>query len=859
MQTRRSLAPLLLVPLVLVVPLVLLPAVAGAANWPEHPQLRAVRAETAPRIDGDLSDPAWRDAPEFTGFTQHDPVDTEPATLPTGVKIVYDDQAIYFGLRMEDTAPPTGRLTRRDDFAESDFVSINLDPQLDRLSGNAFTVNPSNVQVDTVLYDDIREDPSWDGVWESATEVGPRGWSAELRIPFSQLRFPDRPVQVWGVNITRRTQRIAELVRIVNTPKGQSGFVSHFADIVGIEGIHRGRPLELLPYAVARADLRSGVDPDDPLVARRETGLEGGLDLKLGLTSTLTLTGTVNPDFGQVEVDPAVVNLSEFETFYPEKRPFFTEGASLFGFGGSPAPARFNFIDPPSVFYSRRIGRAPQLVPSADFVDAPSSTRILGAAKVTGRSGGGWSLGILDALTDEESARFARDGERGRVVVEPRTNYFVSRVARESTAGSRIGLVLTSVDRQLDGATDALRRQAVTAGIDGFTRFRERTWILEGYALGSRIAGSARSITLAQSAPARYYQRPDASHVAFDPTRTSLAGWGARAVLTKATGLWRPIVALQAYSPGFETNDAGYLQRTDLVSADAVLLRVDETVTERFRETTSWLATWQNSNFAGDVLERGIYAHAEARLTNYWEPYVEAYLVDEALSDRLTRGGPLARTPAGWHAGAGLQSDRRKAFYFDLDASAEESDDGSFSRALSIELHARPASNVELTLEPSYERGHERNQYLAAFDDPAATGTYGRRYLFAEIERRTFELAARVDWTLDPRLSFQLYLQPFVATGDYHDPHALVAAGGRDYVPWPDAGRDPDFDLRSLRGSAVVRWELRPGSALYVAWNENRAGTEARGDFALGRDLGAILDQPSHDVVIVKLSYWLPL
>lgn len=850
MSGLRSFAALLLV----------FPAVAAhAANWPEHPQLRAVRTETAPRIDGDLGDPAWRDAPEFADFTQHDPDDTQPATLPTGVKIVYDDHAIYFGVRMADTAVPTGRLTRRDDFSQSDFVSINLDPQLDRLSGNAFTVNPSNVQVDTVLYDDVGEDSSWDGVWESATRVGPTGWSAEVRIPFSQLRFPDRPVQVWGVNITRRTLRINELVRIVNTPKGQTGFVSHFADIVGIEGIHRGRPLELLPYAVARGDSRSRVDPDDPLLAERETRLDGGLDLKYALTSTLTLSGTVNPDFGQVEVDPAVVNLSEFETFYPEKRPFFTEGASRFGFGGSPANARFNFIDPPSVFYSRRIGRSPQLFPRADFVDAPTQTRILGAAKLTGRVGRGWSLGLLDALTDEETARFVLDGEGGRAVVEPTTNYLVTRVAKETSPGSRIGLILTSVDRRLDDSTDALSRGALTAGIDGYTTFGDRSWILEGYAIGSRIEGSERAIALAQAAPTRYYQRPDASHVELDPTRTSLTGWGARAVLTRATGVWRPIVSVQAYSPGFETNDAGFMQRTDLVSADAVLLYIDETVTDRFREKDLQLATWQNSNFDGDVLERGLYAQISGTLANYWEPSAELYVIDEALSDRLTRGGPLARTPGARHAAAGLSSDRRKAFYFDLGGEIDDSDDGSYSRSLSLSLHARPASNLELSLEPSYERAYEYSQYLTAFDDPEAGATYGRRYLFAELEQHTFELATRVDWTLSPRLSCQLYFQPFLASGDYHDVHALVAAGTRDYEPWDYDGPEPDFNFRSLRGSAVLRWEFRPGSTLYVAWNENRAGADPRGDFDLGRDFAAIPDQPSHDVVIVKVSYWLPL
>ncbi len=833
---------------------------AHAANWPEHPRLHAVRVAHGPKVDGDLSDPQWEKAPAFTDFTQHDPDDTRPATLPTSVRIVYDDHAIYFGLKMVDTDPPTARLARRDNFTQADFVSINLDPQLDRLSGNAFTVNPSNVQVDTVLYNDVGEDPSWDGVWDSATRIVADGWTAEVRIPFSQLRFPDKPVQVWGINITRRTTRTNEMVRIVNTPKGQTGFVSHFADIVGIEGIRRGRPLELLPYVVTRGDLRSRVDPADPLISSRETSADAGLDLKYALTSTLTLSGTLNPDFGQVEVDPAVVNLTEFETFYPEKRPFFTEGASLFSFGGSPAPSHINFIDPPSVFYSRRIGRSPQLPPDSPFADVPSQTRILGAAKVTGRVAGGWSLGVLDALTDTEHARFVTaDGEIDRAVVEPMSNYFVSRVTKETAPGSRLGLIFTSVDRRQDGETSVLRNGAQSGGIDGYTTFGDRNWILEGFALGTRIEGSAESIALAQTAPVRYYQRPDASHVKYDPTRDSLEGWGGMAMLSRAKGVWRPIVSVQAYSPGFETNDVGFMQRTDLVSAHAVMQYVNETVTKRFRERNVRVGTWQNSNFDGDTLERGILAEVFGTLANYWQPRLESYFWQEAFSDRLTRGGPLAKVPGGAHVELGLESDDRKTFWFDLNGEIERSGDGSYVHSVDVDLSARPASNLQVSLEPSYSRSHEYAHYLTAFDDPAATATYGRRYLFAELEQHVFELATRVDWTLTSRLSFQLYVQPFIAAGDYHDPRALLAARTREYAPYAYNGAQPDFNLRSLRGSAVLRWEFRPGSALYVAWNENRAGFAPSGEFRLGHDISAIPDAPSHDVFIVKMSYWLPM
>ncbi len=778
----------------------------------------------APVIDGDLSDPAWKDAPEFTDFTQHDPDDGKPATQRTSVRIVYDDSAIYFGAKMSDAQRPSAQLARRDTFnGSTDFLSINIDPQLDRLSGNAFTVNPLNVQVDTVLYNDIGEDPTWDGVWASATRIVDDGWVAEVRIPFSQLRFPDRQAQVWGLNITRRTARTNEIVRIVNTPKGQTGFVSHFADIAGIEGIHRGRPLELVPYAVARSDIESHAS--DPPTGRRGTRADGGLDLKYGLTSSLTLTGTINPDFGQVEVDPAVVNLSQFETFYPEKRPFFTEGLNVFSFGDSPAPSHFSFIFTPSLFYTRRIGR--------------NDARILAASKVTGKAGGGLTVGVLDALTDEERNR----------------NYFVARSTKEIGNGSRVGFMLTSVTAGASGTAPSQSGPSIAGGVDGYTGFGRKSWIAEGSLEGSSVKDEVKELQLSS---AHEYQRPDAHAFSFDPNRTSLSGWGGRAMISKVDGVWRPNVQVQAYSPGFETNAAGFMQRTDLISAHALMQYVNLTPTARFREKNLWFGTWQNRNFDGDTLERGVFADWFGTLSSYWKPRAALFVAGSAVSDRLTRGGPLARTPRGWSSDLSLDTDDRKKVSFSFSSHLEGSGDHSYVHQISVRMTARPSANLSVQIGPSFSRSYDYAQYVTAVDDPLAVGTFGRRYVFAGLDQRSFDVGTRVDWTLSSRLSFQLYLQPFVASGDYHDYHALDRARSRDFVPVAYAP-DPDFNFRSVRGSAVARWEFRPGSALYLAWNENRAGTAPVGDFRLGRDLRAIPGSPSHDVFLVKISYWLPI
>jgi hypothetical protein len=647
-------------------------------------------------------------------------------------------------------------------------------------------------------------------------------------------------------------------VRIVNTPKGGTGFVSHFADLEGIEGIHRGRPLEIVPYTVARSDFFTRADRTNPFVDTFDHDVEAGVDVKYGLTSTLTLTGTINPDFGQVEVDPAVVNLSQFETFYEERRPFFTEGVNLFDFADTPAPSHFNFFNAPSLFYSRRIGRSPQGSIDADHVMAPTETTILGAAKLTGKIGR-WSVGVLDALTAAEHGRFVDGSDSGRLQVEPMTNYFVSRMTREIGTRSRIGFMLNSVQRDNPAELSYLRDSALTLGVDGYTSLDGKNWILEWAGAGTRVTGSREAIALTQTSPSRQYQRPDAGHVEFDPTRTSLSGWLGSAMISKATGDWRPIFQVQANSPGLETNDAGFMQRTDIISIHGVMQYVNQRPSNRFREKNVWFGAWNNRNFDGDTIERGLFVDHRATLANYWNYRAALFVTPGAFDDRLTRGGPIVRSEDSWQGEASVGSDDRKRFFFEVETELQGNGNGSWYRALGVELTARPRPNLTVSVEPTFSRAHEENQYLAAFDDAAAASTYGRRYLFSEIERREFELGTRVDWTLNARLSFQLYAQPFVAAGDYHDHHALVAARTADFVPWAGTVAEPDFNFRSVRGSAVVRWEFRPGSALYVVWNENRAGVDPTGEFRLGRNLRSISTAPSQDVFLVKLSWWLPM
>jgi hypothetical protein len=850
------------------VPAVFVPTV--FADPPPQPgkTVQAVRAAKAPVIDGDLTDVAWTNAPEITDFIQHDPNDETPPTEKTVVKIVYDDNAIYIGAHMIDSKPVTTLLGRRDNNLESDWFRVWIDAQHDKLSGAGFWVNPSNVQVDMNLYNDIYDDWSWDAVWQSAAKVVPDGWVAEIKIPYSQLRFQQRDKQVWGINFARFISRNQEVDRLVNVKKGDTGWVSRFADLTGIEGIKPERSLEVLPYGVARSDLANRISTGDPFTRPSSYGMDGGVDVKWAVSSTLRLTGTVNPDFGQVEVDPAVINLSDTETFFPEKRPFFTEGANIFSFGSGPANwrANFNFFGP-QLFYSRRIGRPPQGSVNADFVDSPTATTILGAAKLSGKIGNGWSVGVLDALTNSERARFAFTpgtalaagitSLRGTQPVEPLSNYIVARTTKEY-GNSRIGMILTDVRRRVPEQLSSLRSNATVLGVDGYTLLHKKDWIFEWLAATTKVDGSAEAIADTQLSSAHYYQRPDLKQVRFDPTSTSLSGFGGRAMLGKRTGRWRTNVQMSAYSPGYETNDVGYMPRADAITSHAVLQYVHSEPTKHFREWNWWVSKYQNWNWDHDKIADGIFGNWYAQFSNYWYIYGSGGYGFEVLSDRKTRGGPLALLSPGWNVDLGFGSDSRKKVSVDSDVYLSANVDSSYDRALRVSLAYRPLTSLTLRVGPYFERSFANSQYVSQVTDAAATSTYGRRYIFAGLDQRQLQLETRADWTLNSRLSLQLYLQPFVASGDYHDFKQLAAARTRDYAP-TTYGRNPNFNFRSLRGSAVARWEFRPGSALYVVWNENRADAQPFGDFRARRDLTSLRDARSKDVFLVKISYWLPM
>ena len=838
-------------------------------------------------IDGVLSEAVWQTRGSG-GFTQRDPQDGQPATEPTTVWVAFDRDNIYIAARLADSEPGkiVGRLGRRDEYVESDWFDVGLDPYRDRRSGYYFGVNPSGSIEDGTLFNDEELDATWDGVWEGAARIDALGWTVEMRIPFDQLRFKRRDVQVWGVNFQRTIRRKNEEDHFAWIPKEQNGLVSRFAELTGLAGIASGRRLEVSPFALSKATLSPAV-AGDPFRTGREIGASGGFDLKGGLSSNLTFDLSVNPDFGQVEVDPAVINISDEETYYQEKRPFFIEGASIFDFGrGGPNVYRTLGWDEPDLFYSRRIGRSPQGRPGVSgFFDMPDWTTILGAAKVTGKVGRDFNLGVISAAAAREYADIDLGGVMSAAEVEPFSHYGVARGLKEFGEGrSGLGFMVTSVLRDLrPGAIeDSISRNALTLGLDGWTFLdKDRGWALAGWGAMTTVHGSAAAMTALQLSSLHYFQRPDADWVAVDENATSLSGWAGRLYVNRQKGNVVFNAAIGAMSPGFEANDLGYHTRGDIINGHVEAGYRELQPGPLFR---SWSVTgsyFRNYDFGWNRVGEYVYLDGRGKFLNYWTAGIHLDWEPPKYSHWLTRGGPFAFYPAGETIGLMVEGDDRKPLVIEASAQYRYHPSGGHTYTAAAGLAWKPGPNLRLSVGPSYSWRYSQGQWVRSVIDPLKTSTYGVRYVLADIVQKTLPLETRISWTFTPRLSLQAYLQPYLAVGDFSafkELHAArtfefdfygqggstIAYAGGVYTVDPDgpAGpaapftfADPDFSLKSLRGTVVLRWEFRPGSMLYLVWTQRRADYSDPGDFELWRDLGDIFRAPGENIFMVKFTY----
>jgi hypothetical protein len=850
----------------------------------ERRTLRADRAAQPPTIDGRLDETDWARAPAAGDFIQVEPHSGSPASERTDVRVLYDAAAVYVGVRLFDSRPDSivGRLGRRDEAVYSDWFTVQIDSYHDGRTAFSFGTNPRGVKRDALMFDDTRSDGGWDAVWDVATRVDSLGWTAEFRIPLSQLRFSPPATAgaevTWGINFQRQLARRDERSNWSPILRGAGRMVSLFGELRGLRDLRASQPLEVVPYSLVRLTREPG-DTRDPFYEKNDLLANYGADLKYRPTSNLTLTATFNPDFGQVEADPAVVNVTAYEVFFPERRPFFTEGSDLFGFGAGGA----------QLFYSRRIGRSPQRTVTArrGYVDAPAVSTVLAAAKLTGQTRGGWSIGALDAVTGAVSADVIDSaGRHRREPIEPLTNYAVLRAGRNFPGGrSGASAFLTATNRRLEDPRLAfLRSAAYSGGAHLRHRLGGGEYEISGSALGSYVTGSARAIARTQAAAGHYFQRPDAPHLRYDTTRTSLAGAAGSVAFARIGGThWTWGANGSAVAPGVEVNDLGSQRLADRVSQGAYLSYSQSTPGRVLRYWDVSVSQWAGWTFGRERTSSGIGGSFGTQLLNYWGASGGLSHGFQSLATDALWGGPALMGTSRTDVWLSMYGDGRRTLSFQAYANASR-DGGTDGRSLGVGagVQLRPASGVDISLGPYLSRSTDAAQYLGVHVQDEAS-----RYLFGRLDQTNASLTARVNVTFTPTLSLQVHAQPFIGAGEYSaiaEARALRARRFADRfhtfrgaeVRYDSASHgyfvdlagqgvrstyvyDPSFNSKSLNSNTVLRWEYQPGSSVFVVWTQGRSDYVTDGSFEIGRDARRLFGRsgplPVRNVVAVKASY----
>ena len=810
----------------------------------------ASKAAVAPVLDGKLDDPAWANAQSIDKFLEYDPNQGAETRFKTDVRVVHDDKYLYIMARMYDPHPDSivSLLSRRDVRTQSDQLKLMIDSYHDKQTGYEFCVNPAGVKRDFYVSNDNNEDPSWDAVWDVATRIDSLGWVAEFRIPFSQMRFTNSDTHTFGFMVVRDVARTGQRISWPLLHRERQGYFSQLGDLEGISSIGQPSRLEVAPYVVTKNETRpSGSSFDHP------QAFSAGADLKYGISSNLTLNATINPDFGQVEADPSVLNLSAFEQFFGERRPFFLEGSGIFTFNTACGDIDSGCT---GLFYSRRIGRAPSLLGLYGEDDSPNNTTILGAAKVTGRLAKGSSIGFLDAVTQREV------GSENRTI-EPLTNYSVARFQQDFRNNqTTIGAMLTGVNRSLDDdSRDYLRRSAYTGGIDLRHRFFNKNYEARAYVAGSVINGTQGVITALQRDGVHRYQRPD-DDVEVDPTRTSLSGDAERLSVSKfGGGIARFQSVLQRFSPGFESNDLGFQSR-----ADQMMFRNWYALT--FNKPTN---VWQRAQFNFNTMNQwtteglpttiGLNTNMHIQIKNFmWTHFGINYNdFTPTYNDRYARGGPAVRNAQSVNFWSGVESDSRRRSSANVFVGGYSGDAGNthgwwVNPGANLKFGPQLAASVGF----NYEKDINDSQWRSNF---GVSGVDSTHYTFAHLDQKTLSMTTRLDYTATPTLSFQFYGSPFVSTGNYSNWRELNNPRAKNYddrfKPFTGHGDPGGFDFKQFNSNTVVRWEYRPGSTVFLVWAQGRTADGSPTDeFSFGRGLRNVFDTHPNNTFLIKLSYW---
>lgn len=837
--------------------------------------------DTAPAIDGLLDEGVWQEARWYCDFVQYTPVEDAQPSQHTCFAMFFDDNYLYIAIRAYDTSPDSivRRLTRRDQI-DGDYVGVMIDSYHDQRTAFTFLVSAAGVKFDAMISDDgSRRDLNWDPIWLVKTNIDHQGWTAEMRIPFAQLRFNPSTNHTWGFQVERRIFRNDETVFWQPLSRSAPGWVHQMGLLSGLDQISPKKTFDITPYVVSSAEIYEA-RPGNPYAPGRGFRYNGGLDGKIGLTNYLTLDFTINPDFGQVEADPSEVNLTAYESFFSEQRPFFVEGSDLMSFqlsfGGGSGGLE-------NLFYSRRIGRKPQYRPPSGedtFVNHGDFTPILGALKVTGRTPGGLSVGLLHSVTSSQYAQVTTLGEESRILAEPFTSYLAARAMQDLNNGNTlVGIMGTAVNRNLsqDHLT-FLHKDAFSGGIDLTHYFHNRTYMLRSAGYVSHVRGSKEAIARTQRSPVHYFQRPDAPHLQFDPDLTSLTGSGGNIQFWKMKGNLRFAAALLAKSPGLEINDIGYLRFTDQIFQ---VTYVGYSFTEPFwiirsaginlNQMTNWDFNLENVGNGGDI-------NFNVRFVNNWYFSSGAGYHTSSLSTSMLRGGPAFLLPPTTNGTLIVRTNNRKRLTFSSQFFASEGAQNSQKRYnINLGMAYRPSNTLMLELMPAYGKNMNNTQYIRSL----STSGQETRYLMAQLQQQTVALSLRVNYTITPELSLQFWGQPFFASGSFDQFKKLTEARATEYQqrfaiftrdqiafdPMDNmyhvnesedhqySFRNPDFSLLEFLGNMVVRWEYMPGSTLFFVWSQTRDHYHQDGTPDVFNDAGLLFSQKAHNVFMVKFTY----
>ena len=829
-----------------------------------------------PKIDGILNDICWTSGNWSSGYKQYMPEEGAEPSAKTEIKVLYDELNIYVAIRAYDEPEKIDRQMGRKDHFNGDIVGICFDSYFDHRAGYEFDLTAAGVKLDLLLFNG-GWDTNWDAVWYGEVGLEDSAWVAEMQIPLSQLRYDNKDEQIWGMHAWRWINRNQEENQWNLMPRDNNNYPHYFGEIHGIRNISRSRKIELLPFSLAKLST-SAKEEGNPFTTGKETNINAGMDGKIGIASNFTLDFTINPDFGQVEADPAELNLTVFETRFQEKRPFFLEGSNILQFnaGGS------------LLFYSRRIGHAPEYSPDlgdTGFVKSPENTTILGALKLTGKTNKGLSVGIIESVTQRELLKISEGENEYSEAAEPLSNYFVARIQQDLNQGNTVfGGMLTSATRFLNDEhlKESLSREAFTGGLDFEHHWKNRTYVTSFSGFFSHISGSEGAIISLQEASGRYYQRPDADYVFVDSTRKTISGNGGTFRIGKqGNGRWRYYENISWLSPGLELNDLGFSTTADEINQNTEIQYIENQPKGKFREYSFSLSQSNSWNTGGEYLSSDGYMGFMLLFQNKWRFSGGFIRQGPSLDTRLLRGGPAMMIKGFWHNDYNLTTDMSRKFglWFSIHYHLYDDRISQFFN-LAQGMVYKPVNSLQISADIYYD--FNKNGFH--FVEPDDYENTDKPYIVAALDRKTLGLTIKIDFSLSPELTIQYYGNPYVSLGRYSDYKHILNARADDFEEQfillnnsqigydavtdqyavhlsdpvnPDyTMSNPDFNYLDFRSNLVGRWEFKPGSALYLVWTQRRYGDSDISDYSVPGNFRKIYSIFPGNVFLIKLNYW---